>query len=426
LSDIETDQVDVVLAWHTDRLHRSPVELEMYIATCEAHDVSTVTVRAGELDLASAAGRMVARMLGAAARHESEQRGERVRRAREQEARTGRVHSHLGYGWRKLPGPQDAPRWVIHDQEADVIREIAARLLAGDTLTGIAKDLNARRVPTPAGLVGRWRAPNIRSMVVSGRYCGWREWTPSRWEGKSRIQGRGFGVLVAKGDWPAILTRETTEQLRLVLGAAERNTGGGRPARATYLLSAGLARCGRCGGPLTGHSGGDRFGRRYVCSKQPGLARCGRLTITAGALDALVTEAILTAIADIETGPTNDDAARREEELLDQITRLRLQLDDLATLYVEGHITQREWLTARSTVDTKIKEQEARVKSRPRRLVLDGLPTELAALRAAWASMPLHQQRALAATVLRHVVVQPAQRGGNRLNPERIELIWRA
>jgi site-specific DNA recombinase len=71
LDDIHGGQIDAVVAWHTDRLHRSPRELEEWIDACERGNVITVTVRAGELDLATAAGRMVARMLGAAARHES-------------------------------------------------------------------------------------------------------------------------------------------------------------------------------------------------------------------------------------------------------------------------------------------------------------------------------------------------------------------
>ena len=57
-------ELDVVVAWHTDRLHRSPRELEEYIELSERQQVDTVTVQAGELDLATASGRMLARMLG--------------------------------------------------------------------------------------------------------------------------------------------------------------------------------------------------------------------------------------------------------------------------------------------------------------------------------------------------------------------------
>ena len=39
LRDLEAGRVDVVLAWHTDRLHRSPRELEEFIDLCERRGV---------------------------------------------------------------------------------------------------------------------------------------------------------------------------------------------------------------------------------------------------------------------------------------------------------------------------------------------------------------------------------------------------
>src|SRR3954465_6999936 len=73
LEGIERGRIDVVLAWHPDRLHRSPKELEAYIDVCSVRNVATHCVRAGEVDLSTANGRMVARIAGAVARHESEQ-----------------------------------------------------------------------------------------------------------------------------------------------------------------------------------------------------------------------------------------------------------------------------------------------------------------------------------------------------------------
>jgi len=91
LAAIRAGRIDAVPAWHTDRLHRSPVELEEYIAVCtEGRDVPTHTVQAEPLDLSSPSGRMVARQLGAVARYESEHRSERVRRAFLQGAQQGR------------------------------------------------------------------------------------------------------------------------------------------------------------------------------------------------------------------------------------------------------------------------------------------------------------------------------------------------
>lgn len=46
LSDLEDGAATVVIVWHTDRLHRSPTELEKYIDLCEQRGVSTHTVQA--------------------------------------------------------------------------------------------------------------------------------------------------------------------------------------------------------------------------------------------------------------------------------------------------------------------------------------------------------------------------------------------
>ena len=90
LEAIANDTVDVVLAWHTDRLHRSPLELEEYISLSETHNVSTRTVQAGELDLSTASGRMTARIHGAVSRQESEHKSERITRKAQELAMAGK------------------------------------------------------------------------------------------------------------------------------------------------------------------------------------------------------------------------------------------------------------------------------------------------------------------------------------------------
>src|SRR2546423_557599 len=89
LAAIEAGHVDSVITWHTDRLHRSPAELEEWIVVCEPRGVDVHTVKAGPIDLATPAGRMVARQLGAVARYESEHRSERVAAKRDEIARNG-------------------------------------------------------------------------------------------------------------------------------------------------------------------------------------------------------------------------------------------------------------------------------------------------------------------------------------------------
>ena len=90
LDAIRDGDVDLVLAWHEDRLHRSPRELEDYIDACQPRSVATSFVQAGDLDLLTASGRMTARIRGSVSRMESEHKSERVKRAQLQAAQAGK------------------------------------------------------------------------------------------------------------------------------------------------------------------------------------------------------------------------------------------------------------------------------------------------------------------------------------------------
>ena len=67
--------------------------------------------------------------------------------------------------------------------------------------------------------------------------------------------------------WPAIVDRETVEQLRALLRDPKRRVNG-NPRR--YLLT-GLARCGSCGARLVARPRDDKR-RCYVCASGPGFA----------------------------------------------------------------------------------------------------------------------------------------------------------
>ncbi|QCQ91762.1 recombinase family protein [Rhodococcus sp. SGAir0479] len=53
LDALDHGEAQAVIAWHTDRLHRSPSELEEFITLCERRSITVRTVQAGELDLST-------------------------------------------------------------------------------------------------------------------------------------------------------------------------------------------------------------------------------------------------------------------------------------------------------------------------------------------------------------------------------------
>ncbi|GAA3127536.1 hypothetical protein GCM10010466_17920 [Planomonospora alba] len=157
LADIEAGAIDAIVCWHVDRLTRSPRELEDVIDLADRRGIELATVT-GEIDLATPTGRLIARMLGAAARHEAEHKAERQKRQRRQNAEAGKVS---GGGMR--PYGYAADRITVIEDEAEVIREAARRVLAGESLASICRDFETRDIRTPSGRY--WLPTTLRGAV---------------------------------------------------------------------------------------------------------------------------------------------------------------------------------------------------------------------------------------------------------------------
>lgn len=153
LLDVESGYVDGIVAWHLDRVLRRVVDLERVLDAIESQRsaVPVVFLQAGEIDLTTPSGRLLARILAAVAANEGDVKSARLSAQRAQAAQSGQAHGPLGYGY------DDQQR--IIPEEAEVIREVAQRVVDGDTLYSIASDLNARGVATPGS--GRWDARRV-------------------------------------------------------------------------------------------------------------------------------------------------------------------------------------------------------------------------------------------------------------------------
>ena len=182
-----------VVVWHVDRLYRRPRELEDLIDLVESHPIRIEAVMGGAFDLNTHEGRLMARQLVAMAAYESGHKADRIRRANRQKAERGDWHGapKFGYG---LGG-------VLIPEQAVVIREMADRFLAGQSLRSITKWLNEESgVPSPRadkGTLGVWHATTVKSILVSARISGQRAYEPSRKQGDApngrEILGPGNG-----------------------------------------------------------------------------------------------------------------------------------------------------------------------------------------------------------------------------------------
>ncbi len=95
LAAVESGSINAIVTWHNDRLHRSPKELEAFIDLVERTRVRLAVVTGGDYDLTTPDGRLSARIVGAVARKESEDRSRRVRRKHLELAEQGKPRASL-------------------------------------------------------------------------------------------------------------------------------------------------------------------------------------------------------------------------------------------------------------------------------------------------------------------------------------------
>jgi len=403
--DIKDGVTDALVVWHTDRLHRSPRELEDFIDLCEAAgDIEIRTVTAGDIDLSTPNGRLVARMHGVMARGDSDKAAVRIRRKALEKATKGEVS---GGGTHPFGYTQD--RLHIVAEEAPHIREAAARMLAGDSQRSVCTDFNERGITTSTG--GPWTLQTMRRMLRSARISGRRE---------------HHGEIVADAQWPGIITPGDSDRLRSLLSGSAGSAPSGRPPR-TYLLTGGLLRCGRCDTPMRSRPRVDGT-RRYVCAAGPGFGGCGRMATVAEPVEHLVAEAVLLRLDTPELAAALPDARQANAEhahLAEQVADDEAMLDRLATDYAVKTISHREWLSARQPIQTRTDAAKRRLSRISPTHRIEDYAGQSTLLRDAWVDLPLTRQHAIIRTILDHVVVNPALKGRNTFDPTRFVPIWR-
>jgi len=400
LEDIKSGTIDAVIVYVLDRLHRQPRELEEFFEVCDAAGITALASVTGDVDLANADGRFMARILGAVARKESDDKSRRIKRKHEELAKAGKVS---GGGTR--PYGYEADRRTVCKDEAAVIREAAKRVLAGEGIRSIVRDFDARGI-RPAQAEA-WHPRALQRLLMSARIGGQRE---------------HHGALVGMAEWRAIISAEDSARLRAILSDPVRRT---NRAPRRYLL-AGLLRCGRCGARLVSRprKGGPA---RYLCASGPGFAGCGKTYIVAPDLEAWITDAVLIrldspALAQVlENGDRTVEAADLAGELAEDIG----QLDELAAAYGHKSITLSEWLAARRPIEARIEHSRKQLSRMSGSSVLDGFVGNADRLREQWAELPLTRQQAIVSAVMDHAIIGPAVRGRNWFDPDRVKPVWR-
>jgi DNA invertase Pin-like site-specific DNA recombinase len=417
LDDIRAGRVDGVLVWHTDRLHRSPAELEEYITACELHGVPTQTVTAGIVDLATPAGRLTARTLGNHARYEVEHMAERIRSAKERGRASGAWQGGphpFGFRPDGLPVKQGGEgRLAQVPEEAAAIKQAYERLLAGGSIRSIARDWNAHGMRTRNG--NPWSVTAVRRLLLAARNAGLVDYGPDFLHRE----------VVGKGRWPEIVDHDTWRAARAILTDPKRHSSPGPKPR--WLLT-GVLICGVCGSTWfrAQKRPHGRDGYTYMClgGLQPGGTF--HLSRRQDTLDAYVEEKIIERLsqrdlADAVKPPSPDVSA-----LDAKLAGLRARLGDLASAYAAGDIDPIAYGVASKTLTEQIRYAEQEISrvlsdSHPGPdpfAEFDGTDPEIV-----WARLGIGRRRAVAAKLLR-VRLLPAVRGRHGFDESAAEIIW--
>jgi len=406
LDRIREGDVHAVLAWHEDRLHRSPRELEDYIDVCQPSGVVTQFVQAGELDLTSASGRMTGRIRGAVSRQESEHKSERVKRAQLQAAQAGRWRGGAPpYGWNL----GDHGSATLNRREAREIREAAAALLSGASLGSIVADLNRRGVTTSTGRA--WNYTSLRQVLTRPRNAG-----------LSVLNGEVLG----RTTWPVILAEDIWRSVCAVLANPERRRSTSNRGR--WLLS-GIAVCGKdgCGLPLrSGTTVSNRAAGTtrtvYRCPAGGGghVARTARDVddLVAGVVVELLTRPDWSQALVVVPAETADG-----KWLAVEAVALRARLGEAADEYAEGNITAAQLAKITGRVQEKLADVEATMSRAARGSAL-GAFTPGRDPAKVWAGLPLDRRRAVVRELMT-VTVLPTGRSGNVFDPASVRIEWR-
>ncbi|WP_435610851.1 recombinase family protein [Streptomyces sp. C10-9-1] len=420
LADLEEGAATVVIVWHTDRLHRSPTELERYIDLCERRGVSTHTVQAGELDLANPSGRMTARILGAVARQESEHKGHRISRARMQRAKAGQWGGGIRpFGWgvptgemktkvdRKTGEESEVP---VLDMSKAVPEEAAAIetghdiLLSGGSLKAWVRWLADKGITSSRG--NPIRHMDARDYLLRARNAGIAVYK---------------GEEIGRGSWEPLVSEEKHRAVVAILKDPSRRTTPGPQPRWFGSL---IYRCGRPGCTAyvyVTQSGGLKH-PSYRCQTAHGGGR------NAAVLDRYVQDLIIERLSRedaqdlLAPGPEGVDVAALQLES----EQIRRRLTDVAAAFGAGQISMPEFTEASTVARTQLEgvnKQLARAATEDPLVPLIGAPD----VRQAWKDLGLDRQRAVLKTLL-NVVIKPARTGrmpdGSYFDYDSIETHW--
>ena len=160
-------KIDLILTKSISRFARNTLDSLKYIRALRELGIGVIfekeNINTMEMDT-----ELILTFMSAFAQSESESISANVRWGKKQAMKEGRVNSPVSrlYGY----GTNEAGELVIVPEQAEVVKLIFDRILAGYSLRMIRDALNADSIPAKGGK--EWRESTVRGIITNEKYCG--------------------------------------------------------------------------------------------------------------------------------------------------------------------------------------------------------------------------------------------------------------
>jgi site-specific DNA recombinase len=411
MSDLASGEINTLVVWAIDRLYRRPIELEDLLDLLKFHpDISVAAVSGGtDLRLETSDGQVIARILVALAKRETDMLTARILAKHEELARAGKPHGGartFGY---------NAGQMTVNEEEAAIVRKMLKLFLATQSSSQVVKWLNAEGIKTARG-GNHWSRKTVSDILRNPRTAGYRS---------------HHGTLT-KAVWPAIVEEDDWQQARAILSDPSRRTTDSHVSK--YLLT-GLVFCGNCGHRMTNMTRGKKLAstNTYACRKDEALvlSGCGSCRMFGAWVDEFVTEAVLHRLKNDKSlikglaAKKNTKSDSEQKALLMQLSKNGLFMNEAQDYWLKGEYTKGEYERAHKILgETRrvIEQQLNRLEAvRPVTSLLASVD-----LNMSWEERTLLEKRALLRLLIEKVMISKSlSPGRNTFDSRRIEILWR-
>jgi site-specific DNA recombinase len=408
LEMLRLGDADILAVWKADRWSRQGLR-----AVADLDDVLTERSAArfvahmDGLDSRDASFDAIFGILAVMARIERKNTRVRVTASIARLRRDGRfAGGNVPFGYRPADNPEGFGRVLVVDEgEAAVVREAAARVLTGESIYSVVRELNARKVPTRRRTT--WSIQALRQVLTADTIVG-------------RVRHKGQ---ILRGDdgmplqvWPPVLDMGTWHQLRGLLGvelpAAQRPM---RRRKGRARLLSGIVTCALCRAPLYLRANGAGHAA-YGCSAKSNGRPCDGVSISAGVLEEYVTDTFLSMMGDVEVveqviqEPSEDLALADVERAINE-TLAEMGDDDADMAQLGSRLAA-------------LKQRRADLTTAPRERVVRLVPTGRTYAEA-WEEEDEEQRREMLAATIAILAIHKGKRGRRGLDPSRVLMIFK-